>query len=190
VWCSPKPSHTCHCHCLDSKTSSSSSSETPTTIRLASSRGHLISVPSTTTIDSLFTTMTTPEDFAKQKELAAKKISDLEDHEKIFLLKREIDNLRSQLKETKSTTSSNNRGMCSSGLCRIPLLSMFLVVGVLMVTVWRKRRSVYYRYTRASSFLTDSEQVNANPTATGLQFELQEASHVYAPPSSGTIQFV
>jgi hypothetical protein len=125
---------------------------------------------------------TTKPTFTKQQELANKRPKDLEDHEKIFLLKREIDNLRSQVKDTgvvqegipSSSMSEqvSNQGFCSSGFCRAPMLTIFLALGVAMLARWRRRQSVFHQTAQA-------------PELT-LQFELQDAHEYQAPP--GVVQ--
>mmetsp|Transcript_132203 Transcript_132203/g.196975 ORF Transcript_132203/g.196975 Transcript_132203/m.196975 type:complete len:136 (-) Transcript_132203:169-576(-) len=130
---------------------------------------------------------TTTPSFSKQQELANKRPKDLEDHEKIFLLKREIDNLRSQIKDTgvvqeglpassNNAVQVSNQGFCSSGFCRAPMLTIFLALGVAMLARWRRRQSVFHRRAQA-------------PEMT-MQFELRDAheSYVYQAPPGGAVQ--
>ena len=136
---------------------------------------------------------TTPT-LTKQKELANKRKKDLEDHEKIFLLKREIDNLRSQIRDTGAVTGVGHVGpddyqspqsSSSSSLQgtidqqrggffhRIPTLSLFLIVGIAMIVRWRKRqRTSHLRSTFMNSMAASDYTM---PEISMNQFELQDA---------------
>jgi hypothetical protein len=137
---------------------------------------------------------TTRPTFTKQQDLANKRPKDLEDHEKIYLLKKEIDNLRSQIKDsgvvqegrpssaTVTTTNSMaaatnaSQGFCTGGLCRAPMLTIFLALGVAMLARWRRRQAIVHQTARA-------------PEMT-MQFELQDAHEYQAPPGGAIQQFV
>jgi hypothetical protein len=128
--------------------------------------------------------------FSKQTDLVNKRHSDLEDDERIYLLKREIDNLRGQIRKSgviidetavaavvpPTTRTASNGGRCTSPMCRAPLLSMMLVVGLAMIAKWRRRRTT-----------TASTIANRAPELT-MHFELPDA-HEYEAPST-EIQFV
>lgn len=94
----------------------------------------------------------TTKGFTEQQKLANKKHSELTDNEKIILLKREIDNLRGQIREQnggslkRTTTSSSSKG-AGGGFCprgsvchQLPLLSVFLLVGLVLVAHMRRRK--------------------------------------------------
>jgi hypothetical protein len=149
----------------------------------------------------------TVKDFDKQKELTNKKASKLEDHEKIYLMKKEIDNLRNVIRKqnggslksaTTSATStatsllstSSSSSVFGSSFAKAPVLGMFLVVGVLFVAVWRKRRQSF-RFSRLVSSRT-----NENPEYS-MTFEMHDAHDYEAPTaafraaeSSANVQFV
>ena len=163
--------------------------------------------------------MASPADFLTQQEMAtnkreslkAKKTSDLEDHEKIYLLKREIDDLRSQLKDgnnggqtspalgstTSSTTTSN--GNCTGFLCsKTPMLGLFVFVGIALLTRWGRRRGLF---TTSSSLGSGRSRRRSNllggddgEGVTTIQFELQDTASssrdVYQAPEATVVQFV
>jgi hypothetical protein len=121
--------------------------------------------------------------FSKQQDLAQKRISDLEDHEKIYMLKKEIDNLRKQVRESgalqapQSTASAtpqiDEQGFCGrTGFCMgAPMLTIVLVLGLALVVRWRRRT------TR-----------KAHAPEMTLQFELQDA-HDYEAPNAAEVLF-
>jgi hypothetical protein len=147
---------------------------------------------------------TRPE-FTKQQELANKKHSKLEDHEKIYLMKKEIDNLKIMLRDknngsltttTSSTTaaatntiSSQTGSSTSSSLDRAPVLTLFLFVGVLLITLFRRKQRQGWNFdSRRTSLPLQDQQ---------MTFELQEALDYEAPlqaspavSASANIQFV
>jgi hypothetical protein len=117
--------------------------------------------------------------FSKQQGLANKKVSQLNDKEKVYLLKRQIDDLRTQVRVNgaiQPAPSSTNAGMCQSSLCRAPMLSLFLAVGVMLVARWRRRRP------SSVSLLRRAPEVT-------LQFELPDAGYEYEAPSADETQF-
>lgn len=142
----------------------------------------------------------TLSNFSKQQELANKKYSKLEDHEKMYLMRKEIDNLRNivrtqnggSLKTATSSnlsasTTTNNNNSNNASMAAPPVFSlMALVVGVLLlVTWWRKRRPT----TSYSRFST--RRSSENPEIT-MAFELQQNDTAFyrAAESSADIQFV
>ena len=161
------------------------------------------------------TTVTDPADFltqqnmaSKRESLKAKKNSDLEDHEKIYLLKREIDDLRSQIKDgnnngqasspalgSTSSSSTTTNDACTGFLCsKTPMLGLFVFVGIALLTRWGRRRGLFTtssmgRSRRRSNLLggDDGEGVQT------IQFELQDTAasrDVYQAPDATVVQFV
>jgi hypothetical protein len=128
--------------------------------------------------------------FSKQTDLVNKRHSDLEDNERIYLLKREIDNLRGHIRKSgvivdeaavaavapPTTRTAANGGRCTNPMCRAPLLTVMLVVGLAMIAKWRRRRST-----------TTSSTANRTPEVT-MHFELPDA-HDYEAPST-EVRFV
>mmetsp|Transcript_6273 Transcript_6273/g.11541 ORF Transcript_6273/g.11541 Transcript_6273/m.11541 type:complete len:162 (-) Transcript_6273:126-611(-) len=154
--------------------------------------------------------------FSQQQVLANKKHKELTDNDKIYLLKREIDNLRGQLNDKEhdpyawknvegtsplsssgnsveyiaKSSSSSNAGtgrLCASGACfRIPLLSVALIATVL----WVASRLVRTSKRRSSPILVSNN-------AEGFQFEMQEqapatseAAESYEAPDASEVRFV
>mmetsp|Transcript_24967 Transcript_24967/g.61448 ORF Transcript_24967/g.61448 Transcript_24967/m.61448 type:complete len:159 (+) Transcript_24967:193-669(+) len=129
----------------------------------------------------------------QQQDLASKKHSKLEDHEKMTLMRREIDHLRNVIREQNDGTlqsakrdkpesvssSSSTTSNSSSAMDRAPVLTLFLFVGLLVVAIWRRRRT-----NRGTSFLptttTSSQQQQQIMT-----FELQD-SFYEAPATNST----
>ena len=127
---------------------------------------------------------TTPK-FAKQQELANKRVSDLDDQEKIYLLKAEVHNLRTQIREGNDAIAqdtSSGGGFCSNGLCRAPVLTIFLALGVVLVARWRRRQSIFSRLTSSSTTSTKSSSTQEMT----MTFELQDA-HEYEAPTSAAV---
>ena len=123
--------------------------------------------------------------FAKQQALAQKRISDLDDEEKMFLLKQEISNLRTQLgtqhpplssesssslriKDNKHTMMKNNMGV----------LTVFLAVMTLLV-VYQRRRTQQRRSVPGRTF---KELSQLDDDGSDLTLELQEQQG-YTPAS-------
>ncbi|CAJ1964616.1 unnamed protein product [Cylindrotheca closterium] len=111
-------------------------------------------------------------DFARQQELAGKKHADLKDDEKMYLMRREIDHLRSVIRDQNdgslqsaakprastststssiesSTSSSTTTSTASNAMDRATVLTLFLFVGLVVVAIWKRRthrrRSVQHR---------------------------------------------
>ncbi len=92
------------------------------------------------------------------------KNSDLTDKDKIFLLKREIDNLNGQLRgaekagyQRSATTTSSTSSMDTNGnSMNLPLLSAFLVFGVLLVASKFLARKIRFMRTSGSLLLNES----------------------------------
>jgi hypothetical protein len=143
--------------------------------------------------------------FSKQQELASKKRSNLEDPEKIYLMKKEIDNLKTMLRvknngslttkkpsttaaATNTISSQTGSSSSSSTLDRAPVLTLFLFVGVLLVTMFRRKQRQGWNFggsRRTPLPLQDGE----------MTFELQEAPdyEFQASPAvqaSASIQFL
>ena len=138
--------------------------------------------------------------FSRQQELANKKVSQLNDKEKIYLLKREIDNLRgsdvnvnggSSLQapsdSSSATTPQYQSGsiICQTGLCRVPMLTVFLALGVLLVV--RLKRRQLFSFPRRSPAAAAAAATTAEETT--LQFEMQDAHYDYKAPSAAETQF-
>ena len=129
------------------------------------------------------------------------KNKDLTDKDKIFLLKREIDNLNGQLRgaekagyqrSTGSTTIDTNS---SSSFMNLPLMSAFLVFGILLVTSKFLARKIRFMRTSGSLLLDESNptiQVSRNYEYSssnhnhGIEgFELQDHSSMQQQPPQG-----
>ncbi len=101
----------------------------------------------------------------------------MDDQEMIFHLKKEIDNLRNQVREanggslnppSSQSSSAQATGMASYSF---PILSLVLLLAVVVVARWRKRGYQYSGISRSSEMT--------------MTFELQDA-HDYALPERKT----
>jgi len=110
----------------------------------------------------------------QQSLLNEKKISQLEDDEKIFLLRREIDNLKGQLRSAPAKTVSSYQ-LSHHYTRQAAVLSAVLVVCLALVARFKKSR-------RPSSF--------SDADASSLAVEMQDA-HTYNAPQDtrSTIEF-
>lgn len=149
-------------------------------------------------------TSTSTESFWTQQDHASNRIHEMDDEEKMAKMKEEIDNLRTQIKESgvlkeysedetfvassssTSTSSSSSLGSdCSAGYlrCNPPMLmSVFLIVGVVIVAIWRRRRFNNIRGGMMGRRNPASLIDGPVPEFT-MQFELQDA-HDYQAPSA------
>eukprot|EP00980_Cylindrotheca_fusiformis_P024591 scaffold12118_cov138-Cylindrotheca_fusiformis.AAC.8 len=147
----------------------------------------------------LYTIMSsTRQKFTKQKAWANKKRSELKDHEKVYLMKKEIDSLRMQLKSVNDGSIDTTTGSSSNTSSKAPILTLFLFLGVLVVgLVVRRRRRSFSSLTRRprntttglQAFLPIPEEEEEEEGE--MSVELQEsASSEYQPPERPNLQFV
>ena len=122
--------------------------------------------------------------FAKQQALAQKRISDLDDEEKMFLLKQEISNLRTQLgtqhpplSESSSLQIKDNKHQ-SMMKNNMGVLTVFLAVMTLLV-VYQRRRTQQRRSVPGRTF---KELSQLDDDGSDLSLELQEHQG-YTPAS-------
>ena len=119
-------------------------------------------------------------DFSKQQELASKKHKDLQDHEKMFLMRREIDHLRSVIRSQNDgslQSASRAPDTTSSSMDRAPVLTLFLFVGLIVVAIWRRKQQ------RSSSISSLLSNHNHHETEV-MTFELQDSLAGYEAPSA------
>ena len=142
----------------------------------------------------------------KTAELKNKKTSDLEDHEKIFLLKREIDDLRTQVNQNNknepalgSSSSSTSTNVCNGPLCgKTSMLALFMFVGIALVLRWGRKRGIFNNVSGGSRKFRTSGLLGGSDGegVTTVQFELQGTTNNAAPrdmyraPDATVVQFV
>ena len=143
----------------------------------------------------------------KTAELKNKKTSDLEDHEKIFLLKREIDDLRTQVNQNNknepalgsASSSNSSTNVCNGPLCgKTSMLALFMFVGIALVLRWGRKRGIFNNVSGGSRKFRTSGLLGGSDGegVTTVQFELQGTTNNAAPtdmyraPDATVVQFV
>lgn len=134
----------------------------------------------------------------------SQRVHEMDDAEKIYHLQNEVQNLRNRIREANGGTLSPQPGqrvkrtrmMNNSGMGNLPVLSVFLVLGVIGVAIWRRRqRSQRYHYAPADGMTMTFELPDAHdyavvdPAAASNSSTRRDLSYE-APSTSATVQFV